>query len=472
MKRSLTTLILILLSGGIAQTQPIPADSLYLGQTPPGTTPVVFALGVQSGSFDAERIAISGDGKEIYYTGIQDYYPTTGDTIRYYRYQSNHWTGPFNLFGSYLAPALSENSDTLFYQHNGTTAETYFSAKTGNTWSAPQRMLASLNSAHYYQVTDNGNRYISSVSTPTMGLSDWCKLAVNGSDTMAVSLGLPVNSNGDNLDFFVSRDEDFMIIARGELKISYHKPDGNWTNPKSLGDQINFGLGMWGPFVTTDDKYLFYTTGTQPNYSDVHVYWVRVDGLIDSLRYTNFIPYVKNKISDQTAIINEPFNFTIPDTTFVDDDGNSTLVYHATLINGSALPAWLDFDTVTGTFTGTPTEIETLPIRVTAIDTAGASVGTPFKIVVTAHASNGKNPDKTYGIAIWPNPGRGIFRVSCHPEPHYPTAIEIVNLNGQTVCSNPYARESMVDLTGQPKGIYFVRLISRAGVSTEKIILL
>ena len=33
--------------------------------------------------------------------------------------------------------------------------------------------------------------------------------------------------------------------------------------------EINFGKGMWGPYITADYKYLFYTTGTKPDYSDV-----------------------------------------------------------------------------------------------------------------------------------------------------------------------------------------------------------
>ena len=56
--------------------------------------------------------------------------------------------------------------------------------------------------------------------------------------------------------------------------------DGSWTNPRNFGPEINFGLGSWGPCITPDNKYLFYSTGTKPDYSDVYVYWVRIDGLI------------------------------------------------------------------------------------------------------------------------------------------------------------------------------------------------
>lgn len=103
--------------------------------------------------------------------------------------------------------------------------------------------------------------------------------------TIAKSLGKPLNTAGENLDFFVSLDESFMIVTnRPALAISFRNNDGSWTNPINFGPKINFGLGSWGPWVSPDNKYLFYSTGTIPDYSDVKVYWVRIDGIIDSLK--------------------------------------------------------------------------------------------------------------------------------------------------------------------------------------------
>ena len=75
-----------------------------------------------------------------------------------------------------------------------------------------------------------------------------------------------------------------IVTNRPGLGISYRKNDGSWTNPVNFGPNIDFGLGSWGPYVTPDNKYLFYSTGTKPDYSDVSVYWVRIDGVIDSLK--------------------------------------------------------------------------------------------------------------------------------------------------------------------------------------------
>jgi hypothetical protein len=388
-----------------------------------------------------------------YYT----YYPITGDTIKYYRYSGSNWTGPFNLFQGYLAPALSVNGDTMYFQKNSSVYESYFSVRNGTNWSNPQRLLANLNSAHYLQVTNNGHYYISSISNPSIGAADWCKLFINGTDTTAISLGLPLNSSVDNLDFFVSRDETFMILAKSGLKISYHKNDGSWTNPKGLGSQINFGLGMWGPYVSSDNKYLFYTTGTQANYSDTYVYWVRIDSLMDSLMHTNFVPYVKNPIPDQTAIKGELFTFTIPDSTFIDDDGNNTLTYHAKLTNGSPLPAWLTFDTIAGTFAGTPAIIETLNIRVTATDTDGASASTTLKITVNEPTSIDQINEQREGVMIFPNPTSGLINVSLDAFSGNTAIVEISNLMGEILLKNTFKNGITINLSDKPKGMYIVK---------------
>jgi hypothetical protein len=374
-----TFFFLLLVNAGFAQT--IPSDSLYLGQIAPGDIPKVFKLQVSQEHFAAERIAISNDGREIFYSEIKSYYPINSARIKNYRFTSSKWTGPFVLFEDFCSPALSVTCDTLYFE-NGT-AETYFSVKKDLKWSDPKRILSKLESAHYLQVTSKGNQYISSKPDETIGISDWCKLKFTASDTTAVGLGLPLNTAWDNLDFFVPRDESYLIVTTPfGLSISYPKSNGTWTNPRNLGAKINFGLAMWGPYVTPDNKYLFYTTGTKPDYSDVNVYWVRVDGLIDSLKHTNIPPYAKNKIKSPTGSIGQSYTFTIPDDTFFDEDGSTSFTYTATQIDGSPLPSWLSFNALTKIFSGTPTEVAELRILVTATDTGNDSGIGVFKLTV------------------------------------------------------------------------------------------
>ena len=451
--------------------QGIPDDSLYLAQIPPtGVTPKRFVLPVSPLSFTAERISISNDGREIYYSVVRNYYPIVGDTIKCFKYTDNKWTGPFNLFNGYLAPGLSLTGDTIYFQNNNVPYQMLYSARNGTGWSIPQRILMSLNSAHYLQVTNNGSHYISSISNPGIGASDWCKLFINGSDTSATSLGLPINNGGDNLDFYISRDESFIIITKPKpdgLCISYRKNDGSWTNPKSLGPQINFGLGMWGPFVTPDKKYLFYSTGTKSNYSDTYIYWARIDNLIDSLRHTNFIPYLNHNIPNQTDSVGCLYNYTFPENTFIDDDGNNTLTYSATLNNGNPLPSWLSFDPATRTFNGTPASAATLFIKITATDTSNAKVYCTFSLKIDGPVSVGEenkqclnefrlfqnypnpfNPTTTIEFAV---PKEGRYSLSL-----YNAVGELVQIISDKEYEPGYYKTTF-NATGLASGIYIYR---------------
>ena len=75
-------------------------------------------------------------------------------------------------------------------------------------------------------------------------------------------------------------------------------------------------------------------------------------------------PVISNALADQTFIMGNTFSFTIPVSTFVDQDGY-TLEYSAFIQNGeylNNLPSWISFDASKLTFVGSPT-IEDIALR-------------------------------------------------------------------------------------------------------------
>ena len=80
-------------------------------------------------------------------------------------------------------------------------------------------------------------------------------------------------------------------------------------------------------------------------------------------------PVLANPFANQVLAPNGAFSFDIPEKTFT-DEAIDVLQYHATLSDGSPLPAWLEFEPITGTFSGTaPDELPVpLAIELTAID--------------------------------------------------------------------------------------------------------
>ncbi len=466
----ITFFFFLLVNAGFAQ--PIPVDSLYLGQTPPGIVRKIFNLAADPGYYAVEKIAISPDGTEIYYEETNSSW--TSYKFKYYKYFNNNWNGPVDLFNGFYCLSLSPDGNFMYFENNNYN-DCWISHKQGTAWDPPVRFLENFN-VHSLNVTNPGNYYLSSNPAGGLGQRDICKLNLENSDTSLVGLGLPVNSGANEGDFFISNDESFMIFmsnrpggyGSADLYISYSKPDDSWTNPKNLGPFVNTSSDDFGPYVTTDNIYLFYESGyTSPS----SIYWVRVDQLIDSLMYTNFFPYVKNPIPDQTAIEGELFTFTIPDSTFIDDDGNNSLTYTAKLTDGNPLPSWLAFDTIAGTFTGTPVNVETFNIRVTATDTAGEAASTIFKITV----NNSVSIEQVNAIGsvalIFPNPTSGLINISLDLSREKMATFEIINLEGKVVLKDKFKNKMSIDLTSNPKGIYVIRIIACNEIITSKICL-
>jgi hypothetical protein len=77
-----------------------------------------------------------------------------------------------------------------------------------------------------------------------------------------------LNSPGNEGDFYVARDEAFIVFGSphrggfggGDLFISFTENDGSWSDPKNLGATINTPGFEFGPYVTDDRRYLFYSS--------------------------------------------------------------------------------------------------------------------------------------------------------------------------------------------------------------------
>ncbi|MBX9256369.1 putative Ig domain-containing protein, partial [Desmonostoc muscorum CCALA 125] len=116
----------------------------------------------------------------------------------------------------------------------------------------------------------------------------------------------------------------------------------------------------------------------------------------------NDAPTVVNAIADKTTTENSVFNFTLPANTFADVDLGDSLTYTAKLDNGNPLPSWLTFNATTRTFSGTPTaaNVGNINVKVTATDTALASVSDIFNLSITPLNLTGTpNPDTLTGTA-------------------------------------------------------------------------
>ncbi|ASN87241.1 Cadherin-like domain-containing protein [Pectobacterium versatile] len=218
--------------------------------------------------------------------------------------------------------------------------------------------------------------------------------ATDGSNTsISTSFGLTVTNANDAP--VVATPIPPQSVAQGG-GFNFTVPDGTFSDPD--GDTLTLSatlangspLPSWLRFDPTIGTF----SGT-PGNADVGTLVIRVtatDGSNTSISTSfgltvtnvNDAPVVATPIPPQNVTQGGGFNFTVPDGTFSDPDGD-TLTLSATLANGSPLPNWLHFDPTIGTFSGTPgnADVGTLVIRVTATDGSNTSISTSFGLTVT-----------------------------------------------------------------------------------------
>ena len=481
MKKLVVILLSALFCESPVSSQTIPTDSLYMGQTRPGDSAIVFAPGSISLPDRRETKIVFSPNNHECLIGIGQ---NNTFKILYTDFYSGFWKSPLPAYfitnSRPIEPFFSPDSVHVFFTSY---ADIYRSTLENQSWSTPSILASPVNSGfeEYHPTTaHNGNLYFCSMRENQSG-DLYRSVPENGNYSSVEKLDVAINRHNSGQDGaydpYIAPDESYIIFScirsdgygQADQYISYNR-NGSWTNPKNLGTAINTPAIEYGSYVSPDSKYYFFSrpAGWGPN-AAADIYWIKIDDLIDSLLYTNFVPYVRNLIPDQTAIKGELFTFTIPDSTFIDDDGNNTLTFHASLANRNPLPAWLTFDTLAGTFTGIPAIIETLNIRVAAIDTAGASDSTTLKIIVEEPSSI--NQLHEHNIRIFPNPTRGLINI-CSDASWGKTAwVEIRNLEGKVILKNTYKNKMSIDLMSNPRGLYVIRLISGNEIVTGNICL-
>lgn len=478
MKKNYLTIILVLFCASIF-AQSIPADSLYFGQTPPGDSAITFAPGIVSiPNRDVPNITFSPDGKTVFfYVG---FYPNPGTPyIMISEYKNNHWNTPTTASFS-----SGRSTGEPFFAFNGTrvymfasnavnhvaSVDLSYSEKQGETWSAPISLGNPPNSEgdqyHPCIVGDTSIYFASSAGY--VRKSQY----VNGVYQEAVNLPRPINYIGTQTwgDPYVSPNEDYMLIKSKrpegyglhDIYIAYKRPNGTWTNPKNLGNKINTPNEETTGDITPDGKYMTFTSG-------ITVKWVSTS-FIEKLKLTNYIPYLNKLIPDVKDTAERIFTYTLPDSTFIDDDGNNTLSYSATLSNGNPLPTWLTFDANTKTFSSNSTIVGSYNIKVTAKDTANASTSDVFNLKIAVNPTK-INTIKEQNILICPNPTKDFVNISLGEINYKKITAELIDINGKTLQSNTFFNNSTIklDLKENPKGIYFIKLIFDENIVCKKI---
>jgi hypothetical protein len=335
--KSILPFILILFQSAniFCQTNPDDFPLLkgpYLGQVPPGTTPVVFAPGIISTGLYTRDIAMSNDGKEIYFC-ISDAATTS---IFVTQLINDRWTepviAPFSGKGFFdFEPHISPDGKKFFFLSGRPPQgknpkpgwfyqKIWMMNKVDNGWSEPKMVeepVSSENDEFFPSVTNEDVLYFTR-STKNGKPMIYRSTFKNGSYEKPEKLPFPVPETGMLFNAFISPKEDFLITcAQGidstnidqDYYVSFRSADGKWGKLIKFGPEINVpGDNANSAFVSRDGKYLFFNssrkdpaqpqvkTGTTlrsiiksksvPGYGSSAIYWVSAK-IIEELRYKN-----------------------------------------------------------------------------------------------------------------------------------------------------------------------------------------
>lgn len=110
-------------------------------------------------------------------------------------------------------------------------------------------------------------------------------------------------------------------------------------------------------------------------------------------------PQLVNALPNQTAVVDKPFSFEIPLDAFQDPQGEA-IRYLASRFNSSdALPQWLQFNSSSRQFAGTPSVPEVVVVNVTAVNLWLLSISTHFTITVSQSGNHSGSSSRNWIIA-------------------------------------------------------------------------
>lgn len=286
--------LIISLGGEEKLIRDVQMTGSYMGQYFPKLTPRLFAPNFISTEEHEFGSVFSDDGSEFYY-GVD---VNGRSEIRYSTLQQGLWTDPqviisHDIYG-YNDPFLSVDGHRLYYISNmpmngigdPKDIDIWYSERTSDKWSDPINAGSNINTLgeeYYISFTKKGDMYFASdidTSSSSRNHDIYSSTYTKGEYQKATKLPTTINTEHYEADVFIDPHEQYMIfcatrpdgLGRGDLYVSFKSAQGKWSVSTSLGAPINTSRHELCPYVSSDGKYLFYT-------SDGDIYWVSMEAV-------------------------------------------------------------------------------------------------------------------------------------------------------------------------------------------------
>ena len=283
----------------------VPPPPAYFGQALPGEKPVIFTTEkLQALSPWIEATAFSPDGT-VFSTvvGSADY---SGAVLHLSTYVDGAWTAitpaPFLAdFVSSTEPVFSADGTTLMFtgKKAGGVMHFWTVSYANKTWGTPVAMPSPFNNetnSWRGSYTTDGTFYFGSerCTNPVDGTIEIYKAFKNSTQQWEVELlGPTINTGIYECDPCIASDGRFIVFSSArdqltcDLFVSFRTAQGGWGEAINLGPDFNQtrnsagnGVQEYGPHLSVDGKYLFYTRHTtNGTLKGDQILWVSVSAI-------------------------------------------------------------------------------------------------------------------------------------------------------------------------------------------------
>jgi hypothetical protein len=302
----------------------VSTSAAYLGEDPPGDSPVLFAPGIVSTNTREWSMASTPDGLELFFGVVDDERSWILHTMEV----DGHWTAlevaPFSGEYNDYDLTMSPDGNRVYFTSNrppdGTgpvleSSDIWYVDRTDDGWGDPVRFPEPVNSEArdlYPSESRDGYVYFFSLRSGGFGEFDIYRVAPLADGFGAPeNLGAAINTVENETDACISPDGDYLVFTStrqggygsGDLYVSFRTEDGGWTRAVNLGETVNTEHLEFCPSLSRDGKYLFFTSnrpktraiqetsgirtelGLTPSTDrpDIDIYWIEAD-FIEGLR--------------------------------------------------------------------------------------------------------------------------------------------------------------------------------------------